>query len=143
MANKGVNKVIIIGNVGQPPEVKTFKNGGAITNVSVATSESWKDKTTGQNMDRTEWHKIVFSGKLSELATNYIKKGSKIYIEGSLKTRSWKDAQGESKSVTEIIVGSFQLLDGKRDDVSPTAKQSYSKQPELQMEAFDDDIIPF
>lgn len=142
MANKGVNKVIIIGNVGQTPEIKTFKNGGSITNVSVATSESWKDKITGQNMDRTEWHKLVFTGKLSELALNYIKKGSKIYIEGSLKTRSWKDDKGGSKSITEIIVSSFQILDGKRDDVSPNAKESYSKQAEIPVEAFDDEI-PF
>lgn len=142
MGNKGVNKVIIIGNVGQPTEVKTFKNGGTITNVSVATSESWKDKVTNQNMDRTEWHKIVFTGKLSELAANYINKGSKIYVEGSLKTRSWKDAQGSAKSVTEIVANSFQLLDGKRDDEAPAAKQSYRKQAELPVEAFDDEI-PF
>lgn len=142
MANKGVNKVIIVGNVGQPPEVKTFKNGGSITNVSVATSEYWKDKTTGQNMDRTEWHKLVFTGKLSELSVNYIKKGSKIYIEGSLKTRSWKDDKGESRNVTEIIVNSFQLLDSKRDDLNPNVKQCYSSQAGFPVEAFDDEI-PF
>jgi single-strand DNA-binding protein len=143
MASKGINKVIIVGNLGKEPEVKTFDNGGMIVNVTVATSESWTDKATSQKVDKTEWHKIVFKSKLAPFAADYLRKGSKVYIEGSLATRSWKDPKtGETRYATEIIAHNFQMLD-KRDDVSPTAKQSYGNQPSMPIDDGFDDEIPF
>ena len=143
MATKGINKVIIVGNLGKEPEVKTFDNGGMMVNITVATSESWTDKNTHEKVDKTEWHKIVFKSKLAPFAADYLKKGSKVYVEGSLATRSWKDAAtGETKYITEIVAHNFQVLD-KRDDVNPSAKQSYSKQNPLPIDDSFDDSIPF
>ena len=143
MASKGINKVIIVGNLGKEPEVKTFDNGGMIVNFTVATSESWSDKQTNQKVDKTEWHKIVFKSKLAPFAADYLKKGSKVYVEGSLATRSWKDAKTqEQRYVTEIIAHTFQVLD-KRDDVSPSSKQSYSNQASAPMDNGFDDEVPF
>jgi len=110
---RGINKVIIVGNIGQEPETRTFPDGGSITNISVATSESWKDKQTGQQQDRTEWHRVVFRGKLAEIAAQYLKKGSKVYVEGSLRTRKWTDKQGVEKYTTEIVSNEMQMLDSK------------------------------
>lgn len=113
---RGVNKVILIGNLGQDPEVKYMPNGNAVTNVSVATTDSWKDKQTGQNQERTEWHRVVFFGRLAEIAGEYLRKGSKVYIEGALRTRKWQGQDGQDRYTTEIVVdmnGQMQMLDGR------------------------------
>tara|TARA_R110002073_G_scaffold133936_2_gene281433 strand:+ start:1122 stop:1694 length:573 start_codon:yes stop_codon:yes gene_type:complete len=115
--SKGVNKVILIGNLGQDPEVKFMPNGNAVANISLATSDSYKDKNTGQMVDKTEWHRVVFFQKLAEIVGEYCRKGSKIYIEGKLQTRKWTDQQGVEKYTTEIVVdgftGQMQMLDSK------------------------------
>lgn len=141
MASKGVNKVIIIGNCGKDPEIRTFDNGGMLVNTTIATSESWKDKSTGQMVDRTEWHKVVFNGKLAEIAGNYIKKGSKLYIEGKLKTRKWKDKEGIERYITEVVADNLQMLDSKADGIIP-AKEEPKPNNQLAFGEFDDDI-PF
>ena len=112
---KGINKVTIIGNLGQDPEVKHMPSGGAITNISVATSESWKDKVSGENQERTEWHRIVFFNRLAEIAGEYLKKGSKVFVEGSLRTRKWEDKSGNDRYTTEIIGSEMQMLGSKAD----------------------------
>jgi single-strand DNA-binding protein len=113
MASKGVNKVIIIGNLGADPEVKYLPSGGAVTNISVATSESWKDKDSGQTQERTEWHRIAMFNRLAEIAGEYLRKGSKVYIEGSLRTRKWQDKDGKDRYTTEIMANTMQMLDSK------------------------------
>jgi single-strand DNA-binding protein len=110
---RGVNKVILIGNLGNDPETKFLPSGGAVTNVSLATSESWKDKQTGQLQERTEWHRVVFFNKLAEIAGEYLKKGSKVYVEGSLRTRKWQGQDGQDRYTTEIVVSDMQMLDGR------------------------------
>ena len=114
MAKQGINKVIIIGNLGQDPEARHMPSGGAVTNISVATSETWKDKNTGQQQDRTEWHRVVFFNRLAEISGEYLKKGSKVYIEGSLRTRSW-EKDGVTHYTTEIVANNMQMLDSKND----------------------------
>lgn len=109
---RGVNKVILIGNLGKDPEAKTFANGGSLTNVTVATSESWKDKE-GQQQERTEWHNVVFHNKLGEIAAQYLRKGSKVYVEGSLRTRKWQDKEGKDRYTTEIHATEMQMLDSR------------------------------
>ena len=113
---RGINKVILIGNVGQDPEVKYMPSGGAVTNISVATSESWKDKNTGQPQERTEWHRVVFFNRLGEIAGEFLKKGSKVYIEGSLRTRKWQAQDGTDRYTTEIVANEMQMLDGRSGD---------------------------
>lgn len=117
MGMKGVNKVIIVGNCGQDPEVRYSPSGMCFCNVSIATSESWKDKQSGEQKERTEWHRVVLQGKLAEIAGEYLKKGSQAYFEGKLQTRKWQDQSGQDKYTTEIVVDSFtgvmQLLGGK------------------------------
>ena len=117
MATRGINKVILIGNLGNDPETRFFPDGGAITNASVATSESWKDKQTGQMQERTEWHRIVFRDRgnfrLGQIAGEYLKKGSKVYIEGSLRTRKWQDKEGQDRYTTEIQADEMQMLDSR------------------------------
>lgn len=110
---RGINKVILVGNVGQDPEVRYTAGGAAIANVSIATSDTWKDKQTGQNQERTEWHRVVFFNRLAEIAGEYLKKGSKVYIEGRLQTRKWSDQQGVERYTTEIVAGEMQMLDGR------------------------------
>jgi len=110
---RGVNKVILIGNLGGDPEVRYMPSGNAVTNVTLATSESWKDKQTGQAQERTEWHRVVFFNRLAEIAGEYLRKGSKIYIEGSLRTRKWQDKDGQDKYTTEIVASELQMLDSK------------------------------
>lgn len=110
---KGINKVIIVGNLGQDPETRFSAAGAAITNASVATSESWKDKETGQKQERTEWHRLVFFNRLGEVAGEYLKKGSKIYAEGQLRTRKWQNKDGVDMYTTEIVVKEMQMLDSK------------------------------
>lgn len=109
----GVNKVIIVGNLGNDPEVRYSNNGAAIANISVATSDSWKDKNTGERQERTEWHRIVMFNRLGEIAGEYLKKGSKVYIEGKLQTRKWQDQQGQDRYTTEIVADQMQMLDSR------------------------------
>lgn len=125
MASRGVNKVILIGNLGQDPETRYMPSGGAVTNVSIATSETWKDKQTGQNQERTEWHRVVFFNRLAEIAGEYLKKGSKVYIEGSLRTRKWQDQQGQDRYSTEIVGSEMQMLDSRGGE-SGMGQQDYS-----------------
>lgn len=110
---RGINKVILVGNLGADPEVRYMPSGGAVANVSLATSESWKNKQTGENVEQTEWHRVVLFNRLGEIAGEYLKKGSKIYIEGSLKTRKWQDKEGVERYTTEIVAREMQMLDGR------------------------------
>ena len=144
---RGVNKVILIGNLGGDPEVRYTPNGSAVCNLSLATSESWKDRQTGQPVERTEWHRIVVFGKLAEIAGQFLRKGSKVYIEGKLQTRKWQDQQGQDRYTTEIVVdinGQLQMLDGRQDGMgggdyqqqsAPRQQQSY-QQPKQQQGGF-------
>ena len=112
---RGVNKVILIGNLGKDPETRFMPSGGAVTNITLATSESWKDKQSGQMQERTEWHRVVFFNKLAEIAGEYLKKGSKVYIEGSLRTRKWQGQVGQDRYTTEIVADQMQMLDSRGD----------------------------
>lgn len=123
MASRGINKVILIGNLGQDPELRYLPNGGAVTNINIATSESWKDKQTGELKERTEWHRIVIFGKLAEIAGEYLKKGSQVYIEGSLQTRKWQDQNGQDRYITEVVVnlgGVLQILGSRHTGETTT-----------------------
>ena len=108
---RGINKVILVGQLGQDPETRYMPSGGAVTNITVATNETWKDKQTGQPQERTEWHKVVFFNRLAEIAGEYLKKGAKIYVEGSLRTRKWQDQSGQDRYTTEIVAAEMQMLD--------------------------------
>lgn len=110
---RGINKVILVGNLGNDPEVRYANNGSAIANISIATSESWKDKNTGEQVDKTEWHRVVMFNRLGEIAGEYLKKGSQVYIEGKLQTRKWQDQQGNDKYTTEIVANEMQMLGGR------------------------------
>jgi single-strand DNA-binding protein len=123
--SRGVNKVIIVGNVGQDPETRQFNNGGSATNISVATSERWKDKQTGEQNERTEWHRIVFFNRLAEVAAQYLRKGSKVYVEGSLRTRKWQDQSGQDRYTTEIVAGEMQMLDSRGGGQGQQPQQSH------------------
>ena len=124
---RGINKVILVGNCGQDPETRFSAAGAAITNVSIATSESWKDKQTGQQQERTEWHRVVFFNRLGEIAGEYLKKGSKIYVEGSLRTRKWQDKEGHDRYTTEIVGNEMQMLDSRgMSDGQTQGGDSYS-----------------
>ena len=111
---RGINKVILIGNLGQDPDVRYSADGRAIANISVATTDSWKDKNTGERQDRTEWHRVVFFGKLAEIVAEYLKKGSQVYIEGRLQTRKWQDKSGQDRYTTEVVGGTMEMLDSRR-----------------------------
>jgi single-strand DNA-binding protein len=150
---RGVNKVILIGNLGKDPEVRYMTSGGAVANVTLATSESWKDKQSGEKQERTEWHNVVFYNRLAEIAGEYLKKGSKVYVEGSLRTRKWQDKNsGADRYTTEIIASEMQMLDGRGgggggEGYGGGAGQSQSAPPARERVAagaddFDDDI-PF
>ena len=110
---RGINKVILVGNLGSDPETRYMPSGGAVTNLSIATSESWKDKQTGEQKDRTEWHKVAMFGRLAEIAAEYLRKGSQCYIEGKLRTRKWQDRDGNDRWTTEIIADEMQMLGGR------------------------------
>lgn len=156
----GVNKVIIVGNLGNDPEIRTMPNGEAVANITVATSESWNDKNTGERREVTEWHRIVFYRRQAEVAGEYLRKGSKVYVEGRLKTRKWQDQNGQDRYTTEIQGDVLQMLDSRSDRQSggyaPTAQPTYPSQAqsapratpaskpaaEAPMDNFDDDI-PF
>lgn len=117
MASRGINKVILIGNLGNDPEIRYLPNGGAVANLSLATSESWRDKNTGEMREKTEWHRVVLFGKTAEVAGEYLRKGSQVYIEGQLQTRKWQDQNGQDRYTTEVAVqpfsGSMQMLGGR------------------------------
>ena len=111
-----VNKVIIVGNLGRDPEVKTFPSGDQVANVTIATTDRWRDKNTGENKEATEWHRVVFNGRLAEIVGQYLKKGSQVYVEGALRTRKWTDqASGQERYATEIRADSMQMLGGKSE----------------------------
>lgn len=133
MATRGVNKVILVGNLGQDPEVRYMPNGGAVANLTLATSESWRDKADGEMREHTEWHRVVVFGKLAEIASEYLRKGAQVYIEGQLRTRKWTDQSGQDKYTTEVVVGqngTMQML-GRRDSQSQQGGQQFSGQPHL------------
>ncbi|BCK02131.1 TPA: single-stranded DNA-binding protein [Vibrio cholerae] len=117
MASRGVNKVILIGNLGQDPEVRYMPSGGAVANITIATSETWRDKATGEQKEKTEWHRVTLYGKLAEVAGEYLRKGSQVYIEGQLQTRKWQDQNGQDRYSTDIVVqgynGIMQMLGGR------------------------------
>ncbi|ELY2809476.1 single-stranded DNA-binding protein [Cronobacter sakazakii] len=147
----GVNRVILLGHLGQDPEVRYMPNGGAVTSLRLATSESWRDKQTGEMKEVTEWHSVVLYGKLAEVASEYLRKGSQIYIEGQLRTRKWQDQSGQDRYSTEVVVnvgGTMQMLGGKQQSDQPKQQSQTTKQkPPSQQSSvppmdFDDDI-PF
>jgi single-strand DNA-binding protein len=157
---RGINKVILVGNIGGDPETRYMPNGGAVTNITLATSDSWKDKNTGQMNERTEWHRIVFFNRLAEIAGEYLRKGSKVYVEGALRTRKWQGQDGQDRYTTEIVASEMQMLDGRGDNMGggyqQQPQQSAPRQqapqqapqqqaPQQQPPAFDDfdDDIPF
>ncbi|MEQ9021834.1 MAG: single-stranded DNA-binding protein [Pseudomonadales bacterium] len=116
MAQRGVNKVILVGNCGQDPEMKYLPTGTAVTNISLATSETWKDKQSGQQQEKTEWHRVVFFNRLAEIVGEYVKKGSKVYVEGRLQTRKWQGQDGQDRYTTEIVASEMQMLDSRGGD---------------------------
>lgn len=127
MASRGVNKVILVGNLGQDPDIRYMPNGNAVANLTLATSESWKDRNTGQLQEKTEWHRIVIFGKLAEIAGEYLRKGSQAYFEGKLQTRKWQDQQGQDRYTTEVVVdmnGVMQMLDRRSDNQGGSYNQS-------------------
>lgn len=159
MASRGVNKVILVGNVGNDPEFRVMPNGNGVANVSLATSETWKDKNTGDQQEKTEWHRVIFFNRLAEIVEQYVKKGGKLYIEGRLQTRSWEQ-DGVKRYTTEIVASEMQMLDSRgggsnmgdnsfgqsQGDSAPAAKSSgSSSSPQSAPANFDnfDDDIPF
>ena len=149
----GINKVILVGNLGAKPEVKYASNGNAISNLSVATSESWTDKSSGQKQERTEWHRVSLFGKLAEIAGQYLDKGSKVYVEGKLQTRKWQDQNGQDRYTTEVVVsgfnGTLQMLDRRDDASSSVPSENITQKDQLEpsitpvsKDEFEDDI-PF
>nr|ELR5167120.1 single-stranded DNA-binding protein [Providencia rettgeri] len=135
MASKGVNKCILIGNLGQDPEIRYMPNGGAVANLTLATSESWRDKQSGEMREKTEWHRVCIFGKLAEVAGEYLKKGSQVYIEGSLQTRKWQDQSGQDRYTTEVVVnigGSMQMLGGNGGNQA--GSQQPARQPQQQQQ---------
>ena len=148
MAGRGVNKVILIGNLGQDPETKSLPSGSAVTNIRVATSETWKDKQTGEKKEATEWHTVVFFDRLAEIAGQYLKKGSKVYIEGSLRTRKWQDKNGNDRYSTEVRANEMQMLDSKGGgggggSYERSSGESARPAPAAAEKGFEDDDIPF
>lgn len=141
MARSGINKVILVGNLGQDPEVKYTAGGTAVTTLSIATSDSWKDKETGEDRERTEWHRVVLWRRLAEIAGEYLKKGSKVYIEGQLQTRKWEQ-EGQTRYTTEVIASEMQFLDSKGSSNNSDQGASRMK-PEAADESIEDEDIPF
>ena len=147
MASRGVNKVILVGNVGNEPECRTMPNGNSVANISVATSESWKDKNTSEQQERTEWHRVVFFNRLAEIVEQYVKKGAKLYIEGRLQTRSWEQ-DGIKRYTTEIVANEMQMLDSRGSTNQEgfgdqaAAPQASQQAAPANFDNFDDDI-PF
>ena len=147
--SRGINKVILVGNLGAEPETKYGPSGDAITNLRIATSESWTDKNTGQKQERTEWHRVVVFKKLAEIAAEYLRKGSQVYIEGSLRTRKWQDKEGRDQYTTEIVANDMTMLGGKGGGDAPAPERRQERKPAAAAPAaggFDDggdDDIPF
>jgi single-strand DNA-binding protein len=146
---RGVNKVILVGNLGRDPEVRYMPSGNAVANVTLATTESWKDKQTGEKQERTEWHNVVFYSRLAEIAGEYLKKGSQVYVEGSLRTRKWQDKSGNDRYTTEIIASEMQMLGGRSGstgyasgDAKPPMAETSASSAGSAAPDFDDDI-PF
>jgi len=149
---RGINKVILVGNLGADPDTRYMPSGKAVTNIRVATSESWKDKQTGDQQERTEWHSVVMYDKLGEIAAEYLRKGSQVYIEGKLRTRKWQDTEGKDRYTTEIIADQMQMLGGRggaggapsepRAPRAASAEGRSAASPAMDEGAFDDDI-PF
>jgi single-strand DNA-binding protein len=151
---RGINKVILIGNLGKDPETRYMPSGGAVTNVTLATSETWKDKNSGEQQERTEWHRVVFFNRLGEIAGEYLRKGSKVYVEGSLRTRKWQGQDGQDRYTTEIVASEMQMLDSRgggsasfdapqpQAQPQPSRAPAASSQPAYSDNDFDDDI-PF
>jgi single-strand DNA-binding protein len=146
MARSGINKVIIVGNLGQDPEIKYTAGGAAVTTLSIATSDSWKDKDSGMDQERTEWHRVVLWRRLAEIAGEYLKKGSKVYIEGQLQTRKWEQ-EGQTRYTTEIIARDMQFLDSRGSSNTSSAQKSSEMNDQSAADvpdsAIDDDDIPF
>jgi len=117
---RGVNKVILVGNLGKDPEVRYSPSGGGVANITIATTESWKDKTSGEKVEKTEWHRVVFFGRLAEIAGEYLKKGSQVYIEGRLQTRKWQDKEGKDRYTTEIVANEMQMLGSREGRGAPS-----------------------
>ena len=148
--SRGVNKVILVGHLGADPEVRYMPNGGAVANVTVATTESWKDKSSGEQQEKTEWHRVVFFARLAEIVGEYLKKGSQMYVEGRLQTRKWQDKSGVDRYTTEIVASEMQMLGSKSGgtaasfDQTPQQQQSAPAAPsgKTSNDDFDDDI-PF
>ena len=152
---RGVNKVILIGNLGNDPETRYLPSGGAVTNITLATSENWRDKQTNEQKERTEWHRVVFFNKLAEIAGEYLKKGSKVYVEGSLRTRKWQGQDGQDRYTTEIVASEMQMLDSRgagmggaepaRSGAPARAAAGGAADPGMEPAGFDqfDDDIPF
>lgn len=169
MASRGVNKVIIVGNLGQDPEVRYMPSGGAVANLTIATSESWRDKASGEQREKTEWHRVSVFGKLAEVAGEYLRKGSQVYVEGQLQTRKWQDQNGQDRFTTEVVVQGFngvmQMLGGRGQGApaggqqqqgnwgqpqQPTQQNNFAPKQQQQPPQyndppmdFDDDIVPF
>lgn len=153
--SRGINKVIIVGNLGADPEVRYTQGGNAVATISVATSESWRDKQTGETQEKTEWHRVVLFSRLGEIAGEYLKKGSKVYIEGRLQTKKWQDPDGQDRYTTEIIAGEMQMLDGpggasgggrgQSDRPEPAASRArpVPQQQESGQESFYNDDVSF
>ena len=142
---RGINKVILVGNVGKDPETRYMPNGKAVTNFSIATSDGWTDKQTGDKQERTEWHNVVLFEKLAEIASQYLRKGSQVYIEGSLRTRKWQDKEGKDRYTTEIVGREMQMLGGRSGSTGGGSSESSapaSSSPPADDGGFDDDI-PF
>jgi single-strand DNA-binding protein len=149
MSTRGINKAILIGNLGADPEIRHTASGEAVANIRIATSESWKDRTTGEPQERTEWHSVVFFGKLAEIVEQYLRKGAKVYVEGQLRTRKWQGQDGQDRYTTEIVVGmggTLQMLDSKTGNESAPRPSSPPVRPPAPAvhpaQDFDDDI-PF
>jgi len=136
MASRGVNKVIILGNLGNDPEIRSFPNGGAVANLTIATSESWRDKQTGEQREKTEWHRVAVFGKLAEIAGEYLRKGSQVYIEGALQTRKWQDQNGQDRYTTEVVVQGFngvmQMIGARQGGQQQQQQGGYNQQPQQQ-----------
>lgn len=140
--SKGINKVILVGHLGKDPETKYMPSGGAVTNITLATSESWKDKNTGEKQEKTEWHRVVFFNKLAEIVGEYLTKGSQVYVEGSLRTRKWQNKEGVDQYTTEIVASEMQMLGGNRASSQPNTSSAPASSNTDPDRPFDDDI-PF
>ena len=141
--SRGLNKAMIIGNVGQDPEMRYTANEQAVVNVSIATSESWRDKQTGDMQDRVEWHRVVMYGKLAEIVGKYVKKGTKLYIEGSIRTRKWSDNQGAERYTTEIVANEMQMLDSRGGPVESMPSEAPAMAAAPSAQSVQEDDIPF